>query len=945
MSTGHATFLPSRQKTRGLYARFERERAALLAALGEAGEQGERERYASLVLRNLLFISLLQEKGLLGTQEGGTCAGERDYLLRRLQMVRQKYGRGHFQHFYSVLLSSLAGHAEGEQQDALPLVELLGEVPVLPVALDESALLLAGENAFSIPDEAFERLLRFLQKLNWRLEEGSSPGGNEIHPDMIGTLFEKHGRQKQNGAYYTQKDVTAYISKNSLIPRLFESVTRSFPELFCPGEQAQVLLQADPERYLYPSLKHGCELPLPAEIEAGVNNVELRAAWEKPASGLYALPLETWREVVARRQRCAQLKHFLSSGALTSIDDFVTYNLHICQFVQDLILSTRRVELLVAFYGSLKELTVLDPTCGSGAFLLAALAVLEPLYAVCLTRLQEMVAEHQQQPGQSTTEREQDIWRDGTALVERAACFANRGLFLARTIIENNLYGLDIMREATATCKLRLFLALLARLETAAELQSLADLRFNIQTGNALVGFVTLSEVFAGREADTAKALSVQATPDQASDWVQEIEQRVLDLQQLQSVADSQIEQQRVNLEHGKDWRTSLDSSLACLYGLDAEHSSGEQFAYWQTTFQPFHWLIEWSDILSHGGFDIIIGNPPYISYSRIKEIYQVRALRTLTCGNLCAYVLERAMTVLSPRGRCGMVVPVSTIASESYSSLCQLLLEKQIWISSYSNRPARLFAGVEQRVAILLIRNVDARAVWTSAYQHWYEPEREHLFTTLSYTAASIWEPAGTPVKSGSEMAEAIFSRLVQRHGFPLLDCRQANAAVWVHNGPTYWVRALPFQPNAGQRSSRSEHYCRLPVENQETAFVLAAILSSSTFYFFYKLISNCRDLGQKELRYFPLGELRPASRARLALLGRSLAQYLKESAARRTRHYHGGGQGYESHYEEYYPARARDVLDQIDGVLAEHYGFTAEELDFLLHYESKYRHPRNML
>ncbi|HVU68047.1 MAG TPA: hypothetical protein VHD63_12990, partial [Ktedonobacteraceae bacterium] len=59
-----------------------------------------------------------------------------------------------------------------------------------------------------------------------------------------------------------------------------------------------------------------------------------------------------------------------------------------------------------------------------------------------------------------------------------------------------------------------------------------------------------------------------------------------------------------------------------------------------------------------------------------------------------------------------------------------------------------------------------------------------------------------------------------------------------------------------------------------------------------------------------------------------------------RRTRHYNGAGQGYASSYAEYYPARARDVLDQIDRVLAEHYGFTAEELDFLLHYESKYRH-----
>jgi hypothetical protein len=902
------------------------------------GEQEERERAASRVLRSLLFVSLLQWKGLLGTQGRGVGDGERDYLLRRLERVRQQYGPGHFQRFYAALLNSLSG--QKARRDGRNFTALLGKVPVLPAALCAFALFPTDEHGLSIRDEAFERLLRFLQKLNWRLDDGPLVGENDINPDMIGTLFEPRGRQKQVGAYYTQEDVTGYISKNSLIPRLFERVTLRFAELFYPGGLAQALLQADPERYLYPALKHGCNLPLPPEIEAGVGRVEQRAAWDEFASSLYALPLETWREVVTRRQRCAQLKAYLASGSLTSIDEFVTYNLDICQFARDLILSAPRIDLLAAFYESLEGLTVLDPTCGAGAFLLAALAVLEPLYTACLERLQEMVTEHEPPLG----EQEQAIWRNSVELISRADRLANRRLFLVRTIIERNLYGLDIMREATTMCKLRLFLKLLARLETTAEFQSLADLRFNIRSGNALVGFATLDEVRAPGQADADSNSLAWTAPGHVRHWESEAEQLSAALRQLRDAADLQVEQrarlrarwQRLLLE----WQTSLDRSLARSYGLRADDESEEQIARWRAASQPFHWPVEWYDILSHGGFDVIIGNPPYISYSLIKDRYRVRACRTLACGNLCAYVLERAMTLLCPRGRCGMIMPVSAIGSESYRSLSQLLLEKQVWISSYSNRPDKLFAGVEQRVAIVLMRNVDAHAVWTSAYQHWYEPERARLFATLSYTAASIWEPAGTPVKSGSSLAEAIFSRLMRQRGFPLLDCAQAGAAVWVHNGPTYWVRALPFEPHAGQRNARSDHYCQLPVDSQETAFVLAAILNSSTFYFFYKLISNCRDLGKKELYHFPLGQLQPASRVRLAHLGCLLARCLKESTERRTRHYNGAGQGYASSYAEYYPARARDVLDQIDRVLAEHYGFTAEELDFLLHYESKYRH-----
>jgi len=42
---------------------------------------------------------------------------------------------------------------------------------------------------------------------------------------------------------------------------------------------------------------------------------------------------------------------------------------------------------------------------------------------------------------------------------------------------------------------------------------------------------------------------------------------------------------------------------------------------------------------------------------------------------------------------------------------------------------------------------------------------------------------------------------------------------------------------------------------------------------------------------------------------------------------------------YQEFYPAKSKPILDEIDGVLAKHYGFTAEELDFIVNYDIKYR------
>jgi hypothetical protein len=42
---------------------------------------------------------------------------------------------------------------------------------------------------------------------------------------------------------------------------------------------------------------------------------------------------------------------------------------------------------------------------------------------------------------------------------------------------------------------------------------------------------------------------------------------------------------------------------------------------------------------------------------------------------------------------------------------------------------------------------------------------------------------------------------------------------------------------------------------------------------------------------------------------------------------------------YREFYPVKSKPIIDEIDKVLAKHYGFTEEELDFIINYDIKYR------
>jgi hypothetical protein len=42
---------------------------------------------------------------------------------------------------------------------------------------------------------------------------------------------------------------------------------------------------------------------------------------------------------------------------------------------------------------------------------------------------------------------------------------------------------------------------------------------------------------------------------------------------------------------------------------------------------------------------------------------------------------------------------------------------------------------------------------------------------------------------------------------------------------------------------------------------------------------------------------------------------------------------------YDEFYPRLSKDIADEIDGILAKCYGFTTEELDFIVNFDIKYR------
>ena len=301
------------------------------------------------------------------------------------------------------------------------------------------------------------------------------------------------------GAYYTKEDITDYIAKNTVIPFLFDAAKPKCKVAFenPDGPTIWDLLREDPDRYIYAAVNHGVERTLPPEIAAGIEDVSARTQWNKKAPArIRPCPPRSGARSSPGARAMSEVRAKLAAGEVRDINDLITLNLDIRQFAQDVIERCEGPDLLRAFWKAIEDVTVLDPTCGSGAFLFAALNILEPLYETCLDRMEAFVADLERASESHSPKKFEDF----KATLAKVDAHPNARYFILKSIILNNLFGVDIMEEAVEICKLRLFLKLAAQVDPDQKqenlgIEPLPDIDFNIRAGNTLVGYATYDDV------------------------------------------------------------------------------------------------------------------------------------------------------------------------------------------------------------------------------------------------------------------------------------------------------------------------------------------------------------------------------------------------------------------------------------------------------------------
>jgi hypothetical protein len=448
------------------------------------------------------------------------------------------------------------------------------------------------ELPFHINDSLFEKVLNFFEKYNFTIRE-DLPLDVEVavDPQMIGYVYESLSNvaeeiyERQDlGIFYTPSIEVDFMCRRSLVEYFcnhLSSPSPSSPPLKGGEIKKEVSLQ---EKGLPPSD------PSPLVGEGKGEGDHMNKEW------IYRLL-------------------FLEDEDKKDVEDYIT-----------------KKNLWYRLEEVLDNLTVVDPACGSGAFLVGMLRVLVELYRIIYSHIRREMTEFE----------------------------------LKKKIIGNSLYGVDVMPWATHSAELRLWLQLVIEEDIPYEQRKLfpllPNLNLRLRVGDSLVQEVggvslhirdsrlspTLKRKLLALKTEKEKYYNNDPTAKFKSDKsLLHEELRIFGEILDDRIVILQKEIQNLNILKRQE-QTEMFGDISKIPTLAKGGKGGfeeqiqtieQQIDHLQETKRkiqdpekkPFVWDIDFAEIFGDkGGFDIVIGNPPYVRQEKIAPPNKLKSEVTL---------------------------------------------------------------------------------------------------------------------------------------------------------------------------------------------------------------------------------------------------------------------------------------------------------------------------
>lgn len=405
------------------------------------------------------------------------------------------------------------------------------------------------------------------------------------------------------------------------------------------------------------------------------------------------------------------------------------------------------------------SLRVCDPAVGSGHFLVSALNEL-----ILIKSELGILADKN---GKRLRDYEFTIENDELIITEEHGLFVYNHLnkesqrvqetiFGERqTIIENCLFGVDINPNSVKICRLRLWIELLKSSYYKApgyvELETLPNIDINIKCGNSLISRYALDAdikkalkrskwsiesyriaVMSYRNAsskDEKRAMEelINTIKTDFETEVQTSDKRYQKLSRAKGELFNLTNQGQLFEKSKKEkaeWNKKVSELTHTITKLETEIEEIKNNAIYKNAFE---WRFEFPEVLNDGGdfvgFDVVIGNPPYVDLKGLDplliDVLFANFTTTENRINLYSLFIELGYNILRNRGHFCFINPNSILMNSSYSKIRNLVVKN---VSEIIKLPDNVFSESEvivETIVLSFIKNLVLNDLNVIRYKH----------------------------------------------------------------------------------------------------------------------------------------------------------------------------------------------------------------------------------
>lgn len=193
---------------------------------------------------------------------------------------------------------------------------------------------------------------------------------------------------------------------------------------------------------------------------------------------------------------------------------------------------------------------------------------------------------------------------------------------LKKETVQNNIYGVDIVGPAVEIGKLRLWLSVISEV-TEDEVEQLGtgelalpNIAFNLRQGNSLIGYTEFPETTEDGRDRTLEGFQEDSVRMRYKEIIDHI--RLYEQKGWEAEPEAAEEHRRKAFDLIEKARVELVDDLHRDFselGLDVKP---EKVA----SYDPFNWVLEFAEVYAEGGFDVIVGNPPWDRIKPLRDDY-----------------------------------------------------------------------------------------------------------------------------------------------------------------------------------------------------------------------------------------------------------------------------------------------------------------------------------